>query len=376
MNWAYKLLKHTPDVETIVSAPILIRNQFMDPAFQFLRSPYQSHIPRNEWSIGPTQRLVAGLTFRRKQMYQEALYRALRKNPPQLIHAHFAHVGCASIRLASQLQCPLVVSYYGYDYEKIPTTRPKYQALYQDLFQKAALILTEGHFGRQVLIDMGCPAEKVRVLHLGIESNKIPFLERTPPAAGPFRLLQAATFTEKKGQLTTVEALAIARQQHPQLELCLVGEASSKRYYQRVLKRIAELDLESAVTVKPFVRHDQFYDFLADFHLFVHPSCYAADRDCEGGAPIVLLDAQANGLPIAATRHCDIPDEVIDGKTGLLVPERAPQELADVLLRFASMSASEYAGFSQAARKHVVEQYQVAHSGQQLLSYYQEICQP
>ena len=40
MNCAYKLIKHTPEVDVQVSAPILIKNQFLDPAFTFMRNPY------------------------------------------------------------------------------------------------------------------------------------------------------------------------------------------------------------------------------------------------------------------------------------------------------------------------------------------------
>ena len=41
--------------------------------------------------------------------------------------------------------------------------------------------------------------------------------------------------------------------------------------------------------------------------------------DCEGGAPIVLLDAQATGLPIISTKHCDIPDEVSHKKSHFFI---------------------------------------------------------
>lgn len=42
----------------------------------------------------------------------------------------------------------------------------------------------------------------------------------------------------------------------------------------------------------------------------------------EGGAPIALLDAQATGLPVLSTRHCDIPFEVEHERTGLLARRR------------------------------------------------------
>ena len=65
------------------------------------------------------------------------------------------------------------------------------------------------------------------------------------------------------------------------------------------------------------------------YHVFIQPSCYTATRDCEGGAPLVLLNAQATGMPVITTTHCDIPDEVIHNETGLLTAERDIEGLVD-----------------------------------------------
>ena len=60
------------------------------------------------------------------------------------------------------------------------------------------------------------------------------------------------------------------------------------------------------------------------------PSRAAADGDREG-LGLVFLEAQAVGLPVVATRSGGIPEAVADGRTGLLVPEASPWELARAL---------------------------------------------
>jgi len=45
------------------------------------------------------------------------------------------------------------------------------------------------------------------------------------------------------------------------------------------------------------------------------------DGDCEGGAPVSLIEASASGIPVVSTVPCDIPQEVKDGLTGRLLPE-------------------------------------------------------
>jgi colanic acid/amylovoran biosynthesis glycosyltransferase len=54
----------------------------------------------------------------------------------------------------------------------------------------------------------------------------------------------------------------------------------------------------------------------------------AADGDAEGGAPVTVIEAQAAGVPVAATFHCDIPMIVKNGETGLLCKERDVAALA------------------------------------------------
>jgi hypothetical protein len=61
--------------------------------------------------------------------------------------------------------------------------------------------------------------------------------------------------------------------------------------------------------------------------IFLLPSVTAANGDSEG-MPLSIMEAQAMELPVVATLHTGIPEEVVDGKTGFLVPERDPAALA------------------------------------------------
>jgi colanic acid/amylovoran biosynthesis glycosyltransferase len=68
----------------------------------------------------------------------------------------------------------------------------------------------------------------------------------------------------------------------------------------------------------------------------MHPSVHAASGDAEGGHPVVLTQAAATGMPMLATTHCDIPEIVVHGQTGWLVPERDVDALVGALLDFAA----------------------------------------
>jgi colanic acid/amylovoran biosynthesis glycosyltransferase len=74
---------------------------------------------------------------------------------------------------------------------------------------------------------------------------------------------------------------------------------------------------------------------IANYHVFLNPSRHAADGDAEGGFPVILTELMASGMPIVATDHCDAPELVRDGETGLIAEENnvpmLTEKLADML---------------------------------------------
>lgn len=369
MNWAYKLLNQDESSKVLIASPLVVRNRFYRPDFTYVLSPFQWQFPEKEWALNKGQKILASIT---KPIYWRYAAWKLRKNPPQLIHAHFASTACDAMPLARLLNRPMVVSFYGFDYEKLPNTRPRYRSLYQKLFVEAALFLCEGPHGAQKLREMGCPSGKIQVLRLG---RLIPDAAIIPKRkeAGSLQLLQAATFVEKKGHTYTLQAFKRALLECPGLKLTLVGETVDVHIKSEVLSYIKNEGLESCVRVLDFVEQADFVAFLAQFDVLIQPSTYAADGDCEGGAPVVLLDAQLAGLPVIATRHCDILDVVQEGRSAVLTDERDIEALAGAIVRFYRMDGSEFESFSRAGQEHVREGFDVRESRRKLRSLYGDL---
>lgn len=369
MNWACHAIRHTPGVQPLIAAPLIVRNQYFDAAFEYLHSGWQWQLPADEWSFSALQRVVARLL---RDRYWTSVFNRLKHHPPSIVHAHFASVGCVVMEQASQQKLPLIISFYGADYERLPHIRPEFKKRYRRLFELATLLVCEGEHGASILAKMGCPELKIRVVRLGISPDNIPFQQRKKQS-GQLRLLQAATMVEKKGFMSTLEAFRLALQTCPDMHLTLAGEQVDKKLVHAMRHYLSTHALEKNVTWLDFIDNRQFHAFLGNFDVFIHPSCYAADRDCEGGAPVVLLDAQATGLPVIATTHCDIPAEVVHEHTGLLSPERDIRSLAASIGRFYQMEDAEYQQYSQHARRHIEQGFNVRATGERLSRLYREV---
>lgn len=131
----------------------------------------------------------------------------------------------------------------------------------------------------------------------------------------------------RKGQLDLIQAVALLRDDFPDLVLILGGGAGDAEYLAAVEARIAELGLRKAVRLVGF--EPDVRTLLAHAELLVHPSH-------SEGFGLAILEAMAAGKPVVATR-CGGPEEIVeDGVSGLLVPVADPPALARALRRLLS----------------------------------------
>lgn len=350
-NWIFRLIKHQAHTRRYIASARFLQCDFSAPGIEFLRSPLQPDLDAQTRPTGLRRwiRAVSVLT------YMWYLRVVLRDRPVDVLHSHFAHVGWRYHRLAKHLRARHVVSFYGWDYVRLATIDPAWQKRLRHLYAAADYFLCEGAHGAKMLAKNGCPKNKIRIAKLGVEPAAIPFFRRTKPR-GELRLVQVASFREKKGHADTIAAFAEALELWPDMHLTLIG-ATPGEILDSITDVIRARGIEDKVNLLPGVGFDELHAAMRDYHVFIHPSRHARDGDCEGGAPIVLLDAQATGMPVISTTHCDIPQEVVDRSTGILCAEGDIRALAAAIGAFCGMGQVEYDEFSRAARKHVEQNF-------------------
>lgn len=381
LSWVSRLLLHLSKSDALhsklktvsIAAPWIVDNAFCSPEFGYYRFPLQ--VPglldaKTETEHPFWQRLLTR-SQRFFPTYSPWLWRQLRHHPPDILHAHFGPTGCLYLPLAKKLKRPLVVTFYGFDYRKLLHQRPVFRKKYRELFAGAARVIAASPLWQAELERMGCPPEKIALVRPSPDLERFPFAPRTKPA-GRLHLVQVATFTPKKGHLVTLEAVRYALPDCPGLHLTLAGERYDAALSRQVWEYIGQHKLESSVAWLDTVEHGKMPAFLAGFDAFIHPSQRTPDGDHEAVC-VVLLEAQATGLPVLATRHCDFPDQVRHGETGLLVEEGDAQALADAVRKFYWMENEPYQVFSRNARLLVEQQFDVRTSAAQLMKIYRDM---
>ncbi len=258
----------------------------------------------------------------------------------KIIHAHFADMGCELLNFKFLKNKKYVVSFYGWDYEMLPHTNPRMERKYVELFKKVDKLICEGPHGRDILINKGCPKEKIEIVPLGIQCKS--HLSIKTISKGIIRFLQVASFREKKGQWHTIQAFKKALEENSNLELTLVGNIDEKDYFQKIEEFISEENLETKVKIKSWIAFEKLNKEMMNFDFFIQPSCYSISMDCEGGAPTTLFNAMQAGLPVISTFHCDIPFVLDDNYNAFLVQEQNVEDLCDAILKAAELDDNSY----------------------------------
>lgn len=364
-NWIYPQIAKLTRYRSVVLADGL-QNLELFPVVGFQlrrRHSHWRHIPK----IGRIIQKIEKIALR-------GLYRSPNRRGIVLMHSHFGPRAVRDRRLGICCNVPQIVSFYGADLTVYPR-QSKWLAEYKKLLEDAQGFIVEGPYMAETLADLGCPREKIYVRPHGVDLSIFKYVPRIPTNNGRVRLLIAGRFVEKKGLDTAIQAAALAAKDYDGLEVTLIGEAVGNDD-QEVVKKIdcvlASSQLRNKVVRLPFLRLPEFLNLACEHDIFVQASRHARNGDSEGGAPVILLQLAATGMPIVSTKHCDIPQCVVHEKTGLLAEENDVLGLANHILTLAKNP--EYRlQLGAAARRHVEINFDERRAIEQLEDIYDDV---
>lgn len=231
------------------------------------------------------------------------LVRDLRRYRADLVHTHLVHADVYGALAAGR--ATLVSTKHNDD----PFRTGPFRHVERLLTRRAAkaICITESlaRFNRE---QVGLPAEKLEVIHYGMDE---------PPAAwAPDKLelpdgkivVAVTRLVPQKGLDVAVEALAGI-----DATLVVLGEGPER---ERLEAQARELGVRLLLPG----RVGDVASVMRRADVLVHPARWE-------GFGLALLEAMLAGLPVVATRVSSIPEIVVDGETGLLVPPNDPAAL-------------------------------------------------
>lgn len=276
-----------------------------------------------------------------RAIYLEKLISA---NRPDIIHAHFGPQGVRAFPAARKLKIPLVVSFHGFDAFKLPKI-PVWKEKLESLFKDVELVTVVSEVMRKHLISLGCPSEKVKVIHVGKKLGDYAFKNRVGTRIRNF--VSIGRVVEKKGHLDCIRAFGELLPKYPDLSLKIIGEGE---LIPVLNSQIKENGFSGNIQLLGRVSHEKTKSILEDADAFILCSKTAADGDQEG-IPTVLMEAQALGVPCISTFHSGIPEVMPVENHWMLAEEGNYLSIAAKMEELMSASQSDVENATRLARE-------------------------
>ncbi len=269
-----------------------------------------------------------------KTLKRQIVIRRIKSMAFDLIHAHFGTDAVKLNDLQQALDIPMIVTLHGFDitiYKEVWESgaqgkhRTNYPNMLRLLSQNPKVsFIAVSHAIKSMAVQFGIPEDKVQVAYIGVDM--LQFQPKASPVCSRI-ITYVGRMVEKKGASILIHAFAKIKEQRPDAVLCMIGngkELSKNRALAAELNvPVQFLGVKSSAEVTALLQKSR---------IFCLPSITAKNGDAEG-LGLVIVEAQACGIPVVTSAKGGATEAIIHGETGFYFPEKDIDMLAELLLK-------------------------------------------
>jgi len=292
-----------------------------------------------------------------------AVLKGISTFQPDVIHVHLSRdLWCVAIAQLFTTVVPVVFS------QHMVSDYRKRDPLHRWVWSKVdRVVANTSQIKAMTLQNAWIDENRIQVVPHGIDTDRLkPSVERRRELRArneiqddQFVIGVVGRLDPKKGQCVFLDALSRLEKQSSAIGLLIGEETKGEPGYRKVLEdRAGLLGLQDRVRFLGFIKDPGDYYPMLD--LLVLPS----RKETFG---MVVIEAMAFGLPVVATNAGGVPEIVVDGVTGILVPPEDPEALATAISRV-SFDHRMAAQMGLEGRRRAVERYQLSTHIEQLES--------
>lgn len=292
----------------------------------------------------------------------------LRNKQYDIIHCQFGQLGLIVILLARMLgiRSKFITSFRGYDISEYVKKFGK--DIYNKLFDKGDLFLPNCGYFKNRLNYLGCDKTKITIHRSGIDCNKFFSTQKHRKPNKLIRIVSVGRLVEKKGIKYGIYAIKKLKNVHQNIKYDIIGNGPLKDDLNQLIEK---LEMGETISLLGDKHQKEVIKILNNSHILITPSVTANTGDQEG-IPNIVKEAMAMNLPVIGTNHSGIPELIKNGISGILVPERDIDALAEKL-DYLINNPQIWSNMCKAARSHVVEHYDINKLNDRLVGIYKQV---
>lgn len=250
-----------------------------------------------------------------------------RREKPDVLHIHwpFPH-GLMALPASILLGIPMVFSFHGAEL-MLANKFGFVKYILRWLLPVTKGVTANSSFTKGLISKIS--EALVTIIPYGLTIEAKPPQERLPGDVP--KLLFVGRLDERKGVQYLLAALPLVMAKQP-VHLNIVGKGILE---EEIKSQCQAMGLNDVVNFLGFVSKEELANEYASCDIFVLPAIVDSKGDTEG-LGIVMIEALAHQKPVIASAVGGIIDVIDSGTTGLLVPEKDPEALAEAILTLLS----------------------------------------
>ncbi len=257
------------------------------------------------------------------QAFKKWLRDQLVQTQAEAVLAQFGHYAMDIEGAARGLSVPVFAHFHGHDMSA-RLRKKRYRQALQSHWHPFAGMIVVAKYQRDYLLDIGMESDSVALIPCGAPSREIVATVDEIKASSPrvdteFRFLFVGRFTAKKDPISVLRCFQACHEVYPHARLRMGGFGELETECREWISA-QPTPFQDAVDLLGSLSPTQVLFEMARSDAFVQHSRVAPSGDMEGW-PVSIGEAMAAGLPIIATRHAGIVDQVVEGVSGYLCDE-------------------------------------------------------
>lgn len=276
------------------------------------------------------------------------------------LHAHFcSHPAAVAYVIHRLTGIPFSFTAHGSDLHRD-------QRMLREKTAAARFVVAISRYNRDFIMRVCGPsvAERIRVIHCGVDLNRFRFREEPTPyelGESPLQLACVGSLHEVKGQTYLLEACRLLLERGYEFTCHFVGDGEDAEPLRRQAERAG---LSRHVLFHGAMPQQAVSALLREVDILVAPSVPTRSGRREG-IPVVLMEAMASGVAVVASELSGIPELVEHERTGLLAPPRDVPRLTEAIVRLAHDRELRQR-LTQAAWQKVADEFELERNARQL----------
>ena len=279
---------------------------------QFIESPIAIN-------TGPTASIFSKFGY---VLWSKHINKLINRINPDILHAHWA-TSYGFLAALSGFH-PFILSTWGSDIITLPKQYWVLNKIVEYNLKKADVITATSKMLTEATIEMIYDGTPVTTIPFGVDIELFsPSVNKSVEGNICIGIVKA--LEDKYGIEYLIRAFKIVVEREYEATLLIVGEGSLRKKLEELTE---SLNLSNSVKFIGRIDNNEVVDYLRMIDIFVVPSISSSES-----FGVAAVEASSCSIPVIASNIGGLPEVVVDGETGYLVPPRNEEAISEKIIK-------------------------------------------